>query len=64
LAQRAVEFRVEAHGAEGHLRAADAGATAAAMEAGEVGEVFHGGELVVEHGRVAHVGDAMALLVG
>ena len=34
------------------------------MEAGEVGEVLHGGELVVEHGGVAHVGDAMALLVG
>jgi hypothetical protein len=34
------------------------------MECGEVAEVLHGGELVVEHGGVAHVGDAMALLVG
>ncbi len=33
------------------------------MKAGEVGEVLHRGEFVVEHGRVAHVGDAAALLV-
>ena len=33
------------------------------MEAGEVVEVLHGGEFVVEHGGVAHVGDAAALLV-
>ena len=48
----------------GPSRAADAGAAAVAVEPGEVGEVFHGGELVVEHGGVAHVGDAAALLVG
>ena len=34
-----------------------------AVESGEVGEVLHGGEFVVEHGRVAHVGHAVALLV-
>ena len=33
------------------------------MQRGEVGEVLHRGELVVEHRRVAHVGDAAALLL-
>ncbi len=64
LADGAGEVGVEADGAEGHLGGADAGAAAVAVEGGEVVEVLHGGELVVEHGRVAHVGDAAALLVG
>ena len=33
------------------------------MEGGEIGEVLHGGELVVEHGGVAHVGHTAALAV-
>jgi hypothetical protein len=33
------------------------------VKGGEVGEVLHGGELVVKHGGVAHVGDAAALAV-
>ena len=47
-------------------RRASAGdeAGAAGIEAGEVAEIFLGGELVVEHGRVAHVADAVAGLVG
>ncbi len=57
---------VEADGAEGHLGGggAGAGAAAVALEGGEVAEVFDGGELVVEHGVVAHVGDAAALVLG
>ena len=64
LADGAGEVGVEADGAEGHLGRAYAGAAAVAVKRGEVGEVLHGGELVVEHGGVAHVGDAAALVVG
>ena len=64
LADGAGERGVEADGAEGHLGAAYAGAAFFAVEGGEVVEVLHGGELVVEHGGVAHVGDAAALVVG
>ena len=63
LAERASEGWVEADGAEGHLGGAYAGAALFAVESGEVVEVLHGGELVVEHGRVAHVGHAAALQV-
>ena len=59
-----VRCGVEADGAEGHLGRAYAGAAFVAVERGEVVEVFHGGELVVEHGGVAHVGDAAALRGG
>lgn len=61
LADGAAERGVEADGAEGHLRAAYAGTPAIAVEGGEVVEVLHGGQLVVEHGGVAHVGHAMTL---
>src|SRR5260370_564014 len=44
------------------MRAVGVGGGVAA--GGEVGEVAHGGELIVEHGGVAHVGDATALVVG
>ena len=54
---------VEADGAKGHLRIADAGAAAVAVQRGEVVEVLDCGELVVEHGRVAHVGHSAALIV-
>ena len=54
-----VRLGVEADGAEGHLGGADAVAGAFfAVEGGEVVEIFDGGELVVEHGGVAHVGEA------
>ena len=64
LAEGAGEGRIEADGAEGHLGGAHAGAAFFAVESGEVVEIFHGGELVVEHGGVAHVGHAAALQVG
>ena len=60
------ECGVETDSAEGHLggAGATAGASAVAVEFCEVVEVFEGGELVVEHRVVAHVGDAVALLAG
>jgi hypothetical protein len=66
LADRAGERGVEADGAESHLGGGGAAADAASgiLQPGEVAEVFDGGELVVEHGLVAHIGDAAALLVG
>ena len=63
LADGTGECGVETDGAQGHLRAADAGAASVAIEGGEVVEVLHRGELVVEHGRVAHVGHAAALVL-
>ncbi len=63
LADGTIEAGIEADRAEGHLGAADAGAAAGAVESGEVSEVFHCGEFVVEHGGVAHVSHAAALLV-
>jgi len=60
LANWTGEVGVEAYGAEGHLGRAYAGAAFVAVERGEVGKVLHGGELVVEHGGVAHVSDAAA----
>ena len=60
LAESAGEFGVEAYLAE-HLGGGKAGA--AGVEAGEVAQVFLGGELVVEHGGVAHVADAGAGVV-
>ena len=64
LADGARECGVQAHRAQRHLRRG--GATAhdvfGALQRGKVAQVFQGGELVVEHGVVAHVGDAAALL--
>jgi hypothetical protein len=62
LANRTSEVGIEADGAEGHLGAADAFAVAI-LERCEVREVLRGSEFVVEHGGVAHVGDAAALLL-
>ena len=55
-----VEIGVEADLAQRFGRSK---AGAAGIEAGEVAQVFLGGELVVEHGRVAHVADAGAGLM-
>src|ERR1700753_507886 len=63
LTEGTFEVGIKAYGAECHLGAADAGAASGAVEAGEVSEVLHCSELVVEHRGMAHVGDAMALLV-
>ena len=60
VAEGAVELRVQTHLAQS-LGWREAGA--AGIEAGEVAQVFLGGQLVVEHGRVAHVADALAGLV-
>src|SRR6202042_1577592 len=64
LAEGAGEGGVEADGAEGHLGGTYAGAALLAVECSEVVEVLHGGELVVEHRGVAHVGHTAALAVG
>ena len=55
-----VQLRVEAHLAQ-RLGRRQAGA--AGVEAGKVAQILLGGQLVVEHGRVAHVADARAGLV-
>ena len=57
-----VRFRcgIEAHLAQGFVRRE---AVAAGIEAGEVAQILLRGQLVVEHGRVAHVADARARLV-
>ena len=60
LAEGAGESGVEADLAQ---RFAGGEAGAAGVEAGEVAQVFLRGELVVEHGRVAHVADAVAGVV-
>ena len=60
LAQGAGEIGIESHLAQGFGRA-EAGATW--VEAGEVAQVLLGGQLVVEHGCVAHVADAIAGVV-
>ena len=61
LAEGAVEIGVEADLAQGF---GGRKAGAAGIEAGEVAEILLGGELVVEHGRVAHVADAGAGVMG
>ena len=60
LAERAVEVGVEADLAQrfGWIEAGAAG-----IEAGEVAQILLAGELVVEHGCVAHVADAGARFV-
>jgi hypothetical protein len=60
LAQDAVELGVQAHLAQGLGRRK---ASAAGIKAGKVAQIFLGGQLVVEHGCVAHVADAGAGLV-
>ena len=61
LAEEAIEIGIEADLAKS-FSGREAGA--AGIETAEVAEIFLGGELVVEHGRVAHVADAGAGLVG
>lgn len=61
LAEGACEVGIEANLAEGICGGE---AVAAGVEAAEVAEVFQGGELVIEHGCVAHVADAGAGVVG
>jgi hypothetical protein len=60
LAEKAVEIWIEADLAKG-LGGGEAGA--AGIKTAEVAEILLGGELIVEHGRVAHVTDAGAGLV-
>ena len=61
IGRGAVEIGIEADLAQGFggVRQVRPG-----IEAGEVAQVFLGGQLVVEHGGVAHVADALAGLVG
>ena len=61
LAEEAIEIGIEADLAE---RFSGREAGAAGIETAEVAEIFLRGELVVEHGRVAHVADAGARVVG
>ena len=60
LPDRPGQFGVQADCTQRHLRRADA--VAGAVQGGEVDEVLHGRKLVVEHGRVRHVGDTTAAL--
>ena len=61
LADEAVELGIEADLAE---RVGGREAGAAGVKAAEVAEILLGGELVIEHGRVAHVADAGAGIMG
>ncbi len=61
LAEEAIEIGIEADLAKS-LRGREAGT--ARIKTAEVAEILLGGELVVKHGRVAHVADAGARLVG
>jgi hypothetical protein len=56
------EVRVKTDGAEGELRGAYAVQAAFIVKCSEVAKVLHGGELFVEHGGMAHVGDAAAVV--
>ena len=60
LAERSVEVRIEADLTQGF---GGFKASATGVESGEVAQVFLAGELVVEHGGVAHVADAGASIV-